>query len=239
MALRRREGPLEKRAGYRDLMADLERPGCPACHGAHRAAWRHIDALLWEMVNDPETRTRLRATYGFCRTHAGMALTIASQQGDSLGMAILYEDFLRAVRADVLEAVEAPRRRTRRATLRPPHSCLICVTADGTASGYLAILAVAGEGSAPWVGIRRAGRGLCLPHLVLGLRSHRAEGDRARLAEAFLHGEEDLRGDLRELIRKHDYRFRDEGITDSERASWVHAVRRIVGEPRPRKEPTR
>jgi hypothetical protein len=239
MGLSRRTTPLEQRAGYRDLLADLERPGCPACHGANRSAWRYIDALLWESVNDPETRARLRATHGFCRLHAFMALTIASQQGDSLGMAILYEDFLRNLRAEVLEATKPRRRRGSTSSLRPGRPCIICASADATASNYLALIATAPEGTEPWEAMRRPERGLCLPHLTLGLRTHRTEEQRSRIAEAFLHGEAELRAHLSELIRKHDYRFRDEGITDGERASWVRAVRRIVGEPSPRRRPER
>jgi hypothetical protein len=239
MPLSRHAIGLEKRASYRDLLADLERVGCPACHGAHRAAWRCIDALLWESVNDPETRARLRATHGFCRTHASMALAIASQQGDSLGMAILYEDFLRNLHDEVLDALGSKARRGKRPSLQPNRPCIICASADSTAANYLAILAAAEEGTEPWLAIRRPERGLCLPHLALGLRSHRSGQERARLADAFFHGETELRASLKELIRKHDYRFHDEGITDEERASWVHAVRRIVGEPAPRRRPER
>jgi hypothetical protein len=239
MALKRPPIPLEKRASYRDLLADLERPGCPACHGANRAAWRHIDGLLWENVNDGETRARLRATHGFCRTHAFMALTVASQQAASLGMAILYEDFLRNIHAEVLEILEPKRGRGRGASLRPGRTCIICESADSTAGNYLAILAAAEEGTEPWEAIRRPQRGLCLPHLALGLRSHRSERERARIAGAFLEGEAELRANLKELIRKHDYRFHDEGFTDEERASWVRAVRRVVGEPSARRQPER
>jgi len=239
MTLRRQPTPLEKRASYHDLLADLKRAGCPACHGANSSAWRYIDALLWESVNDAETRARLRATHGFCRTHAFMALTIASQQGDSLGMAILYEDFLRNMHAEVLEVLEPKRRRRRGKTLRVGQRCIICESADSTASNYLAILAAAEEGTEPWEAIRRPEHGICLPHLALGLRSHRPEQERARITGAFLQGEAELRANLKELIRKHDYRFHDEGITDEERASWIHAVRRVVGEPSARRQPER
>ena len=236
--MRRRPLELRDRVGYHDLLADLQRPGCPACHAANRAAWRYLDALLWEFVNDPETRTRLRANHGFCRTHALMALSVASAQGASLGMAIIYEDILRHTAEEVRAAV-APRKRERGGTAHPPRRCTACESADQAAANALAVLAAAEEGSEPYRAIREPGRGLCLPHVNLGLRLHRDETERARLAEAYLHGEAELRAELRELIRKHDYRFRDEGITDEERASWVRAVHRIVGEPSPRRAPSR
>src|SRR5581483_11879733 len=61
MVLARRPRALHEEVGYHDLLADLRKPGCPACHGGHRAAWRFLDALLWEFVNDPDVRARLRS----------------------------------------------------------------------------------------------------------------------------------------------------------------------------------
>ncbi|GBC86538.1 hypothetical protein HRbin12_00531 [bacterium HR12] len=236
--MRRRPIELRSRVGYHDLLADLRHPGCPACRAANRAAWRYLDALLWELVNDPETRARLRDNLGFCRTHAFMALSVASRQGASLGMAIIYEDLLGRA-AEQVRAAAAPRRRGRRALPHPPRRCAACESADQAAANALAVLAAAEEGSEPWRGIRQPGRGLCLPHVSLGLRLHPDETESARLAEAYLRGEAELRAALRELIRKHDYRFREEGITDEERASWVRAVHLIVGEPTPRTPPSR
>jgi hypothetical protein len=42
-----------------------------------------------------------------------------------------------------------------------------------------------------------------------------------------------LRDELDELIRKHDYRFRSEPISDREAVSWTRAVAALVGEPVP------
>jgi hypothetical protein len=66
--------------GYHDLMADLKKAGCPVCHGAQRAAWKYLDGLLWEFVNDPGVRAGFRAARGFCREHSRMALVVASEQ---------------------------------------------------------------------------------------------------------------------------------------------------------------
>ncbi len=237
--MKRRTVELRSRVGYHALLADLERPGCPACHAANHAAWRYLDALLWELANDPETRARLRADHGFCRIHATMALSVASEQGASLGMAIIYEDILRHIAEEVREAALPRRRRQRRSLPHPPRRCAACESADQAAANALAVLAAAEEGSEPWEAIRRPGRGLCLPHVSLGLRLHPGEEERARLAEAYLHGEAELRAALRELIRKHDYRFHGEGLTEEERASWIRAVYRVIGEPPPRKPPPR
>jgi hypothetical protein len=233
--MRQRARQLGDRVGYHDLMFDLRQPGCPVCHGAHRAAWRFLDSLLWEYVNDASIRARLRATRGFCREHAMMALTVASQQAAGSGVAILYEDFLRHAREDALAAIDPEQRRRRRRQIRTAERCMACTGAEQVADNYLDVLAIAEEGGDAWKRIREPQRGLCLPHLAFGLRRARPDEEAARLVAIYLHGEGELRHDLSEFIRKQDYRYRPEGISDEQASSWRRAVFRMVGEPRPRR----
>jgi hypothetical protein len=235
---------LTGRVGYHDLMADLRKPGCPVCHGAHRSAWRLLGSILWESVNDPGVRAQLRSSKGFCAEHAGMALAVASAQSGASGIAILYEDFLRRAREEVVSASrDAAGRRgrsRRREGLEPAgRGCLACRSAGETASNYLEILSEARADSPPGRAVREPTRGLCLPHLAMGLDLARSSAAGARLVDVYLRGEADLRADLAEFVRKHDYRFRAEGFTSEEATSWVRAVHRMVGEPPPRRQPTR
>lgn len=241
---RRHPRGLSDEVGYHDLVEDLRKPGCPACHGANRAVWRYLDSLLWEYVNDPGVRAKLRASRGFCREHALTALAVASHQAAASGVAILYEDFLRHVRDEVIAVGKGPRRggaRGRRAPGMPPATgrCPACKSADFVAANYLKILSEADADSVPGRAVREPGRGLCLPHLAKGLRVARSEEGVRRLVDVYLHGEADLRADLTEFIRKQDYRFRGEGFTDEQASSWARAVYRLVGEPSPRTPPAR
>lgn len=234
---------LKDRVGYHDLMADLKKAGCPVCHGGHRSAWRLLDSILWESVNDPGVRRRLRGSKGFCREHALMAIAVASQQSTASGIAILYEDFLRSVRDEVIatasDASRGARSRRRHRIDRAGRGCFPCDSADSTAASYLEILSAADPGSPPGRAVRGATRGLCLPHLATGLDLARSDAAANRLIDIYLRGEADLRADLTEFIRKRDYRFRSEGLTDEQATSWLRAVHRLVGEPEPRRTPTR
>ena len=241
---RRRPRQLRDEVGYHDLLADLRKPGCPVCHGVNRAAWRYLDSLLWEFVNDPGVRHTLRASRGFCREHGLTALAVASHQAAGSGIAILYEDFLRHVRDEVIAAANRPHQGTRRGKRMPgiPRAtgrCPACRSADFVVANYLKILSEADSDSAPGRAIRQPTRGLCLPHLAMGLRLARSDQAVRRLVDAYLHGEADLRADLVEFSRKQDYRFRDEGFTDEQASSWARAVYRLVSEPSPRTPPDR
>ena len=240
--VRRAEGsPLVRMVGYHDLVADLRKAGCPICHGAHRSAWRYLDGVLWESVNDPGVRTSLRASHGYCRDHARMLLRVADAQSGALGVSILVEDLLQHVSADAaLEAAaKRPGSRRRRRRLLPQARCDACSIVRNTEEIYVRILAAAEEGSPPFVGIRAHGRGVCLPHVSFGVAMLGDVADRDRFVACFLHGTEELRGELTEFARKHDYRFRGEGMADGEATAWRRGMYRLVGEPSPSTPPSR
>jgi hypothetical protein len=237
---------LEAEVGYFDLVADLKKEGCPVCHGANRAAWRYLDSLLWEQVNDPETREKLRAGFGFCREHSMMAIAVAGQQSAGLGMAILYEDFLRSLDRRLGDAVRTRRgersrrfRAGRRSPLPKPAPCRVCVNGRHVEEAYLRLLGTAPDDSPVTSGIRAPQRGLCLNHTLFGLSRARTDEQADRILACFTHGDRELREELKGFIRKQDYRFQHEGLTPGEASAWKRAVFRVVGEPMPRKQPQR
>jgi len=249
VAVIRRASPfkeLKDQVGYHDLVADLRKPGCPCCRGSHRAAWKYLDGLLWEFVNDPGVRAALRTARGFCREHSRMALAVASEQSAAGGIAILYEDLLGTAESAAAQAVRSgwrggqrTRRRNARDALARMAACPACESADRVADNYLRILARHGPESPPALALHHPGRGLCLPHLATGLAQARSEQQAERLLEIFGQGTDELRRELREFIRKQDYRFQHEGLTTGEASAWKRAVYRMVGEPPPRKRPER
>jgi len=80
---------------------------------------------------------------------------------------------------------------------------------------------------------------LCLPHLRMGARIARSDGERQRLLDLFSRGAEQLRVELLEFIRKRDYRFSHEQVSQAEATAWMRAVFAMVGEPRRQNEPRR
>jgi hypothetical protein len=229
--------------GYHDLIADLRSQGCPICHGAQRSAWRYLDGLLWEKVNDAGVRFGLRASHGYCREHSMMLLSVASAHVGSHGLAILLEDLLRHVMADAEHEAKAkakPNSRHRRSLLSAEAPCSVCQMARSTEDSYIKILSKADESSPPFEGIRREGRGICLPHLVMGLSTLSKDVDaRVRYVACFRHGSAELALELGEFVRKLDYRFHHERLTPGESSSWRRGVYRMVGEPMPTREPPR
>ena len=230
---------LERMVGYHDLVADLQHLGCPICRGADRSAWRYLGGLLWESVTDPGVRMGLRASHGYCREHSLLLLRVASAEVGSLGLSILLEDLLHHVLADA--ELETAQKASRRHTgpLQPEAPCGACVVVRRTEETHVSVLAAAEPGSLPYEGIRREGRGICVPHMRVGLALLADAEHRGRFLDAFRHGTNELTHELSEFGRKHDYRFHDEGMTHGEATSWQRGVYRLVGEPKPTREPPR
>lgn len=221
--------------GYHDLLDDLKRAGCPVCHAARRTAGHTVRALLSESVMDPGVRARLRAAHGFCTDHALLALRLAGVDGQGIGM--LYDSILEHLREEVMGA--ARRRRAFRWPWQPeqadplaPHRvCLVCEAERDRADTYLDLLASASSHDVLGSAARQEDRGICLPHLRWGLQQAGNPDRAGRLAELFLQGEQRIRADLAEYLRKQDHRYRHEE-QGRERGSWRRALLWVTGLPR-------
>lgn len=187
---------------------------------------------------DVEHRDAWRLSKGLCATHARMALEMPHSAGS---LAILYEDILRHETADMAllatPALSRParyaRRRWRRQVQkwlrawqqRPP--CSICHLWQAQEKRYLIVLLDAWHDTA----LTRAfscSCGLCLPHiarLILAGGTHRHLSAVLAAQQACL---QTLHDELREFIRKQDYRFAHEPY-GSEADAWRRAVTLLSG----------
>ncbi|MBI2469276.1 MAG: hypothetical protein HYV62_15895 [Candidatus Rokubacteria bacterium] len=214
--------------------------GCPVCRCLRELTLRSLDALLYEQVNDPDTRARLSRSWGFCAWHAWLATEVRNAP---LGIAIVYEDLLRQARARLgaahLELTRAPvargwRRLFRRATpvelvaaraARVP--CPLCVTLAEAEAGYLRTVLDSLE-DPEFDGAYGRSDGLCLPHLVLALAAHPGHGGAAALVARALQKLDRLAAELRAFVAKHDYR-EQAPFSPDEAVSWTRALGFLVG----------
>jgi len=208
---------------YSDLFEACARPGCPLCRVSLAFLRSYLDSTMYERVNDPGVRAALRDARGYCNTHAWM---LTEGHGVVLGAAILQRDVLNTV----LEVTDvAPLGRGARQyaqdilrRLRPAAECPACAhrrmmedIAIQTLLKYLddARLAAALDETS----------GLCLPHFSRALELVEDTDQLQRLVRFQRRALARLRDELSELIRKHDYRFTDEGF-GQEGDSWLRAT---------------
>lgn len=217
---------MSRTMSYYDLKDALAQPGCPVCRLKDEAVRRHLDGLLWESVNDTGVRHDIRAARGLCQQHAWQLV----EGGSSLGAVIIMHDVMQTVlrilsAARFQPAAPSLRRRARDvlspgnpapanvdlvAELGPQARCPTCLHAETTERVLVDTLV---EGLSDQDGLLtafRASEGLCLHHFRQALtRAHTAA-----IFEMLTAVQRDIwqrtLDQLGEIIRKEDYRFRDE-----------------------------
>lgn len=221
--------------------------GCPICYLRARDDARYIFTILYEYVTDGGVRTNFVNSLGYCHEHAWVQQrTEAEHWGDGLGTATMYESVLAQNLAGLDELIRATRREIARARLplwarlrkhlpralpfgiEPRAPCRVC---ELGAQGEHALLTTFAS-KIEWDEFRawyRASDGLCLPHLNAVLE-HITDVDARRFViQVAIEKLETNAAALREYWRKHDYRFRNEPLTDAERDSPRRAVEQFVG----------
>ena len=223
-----------------DLLDACAEQGCPVCRLTLRAVARAIERVDYEYVNEPDVRAKVERTWGFCNVHAQQWL----REGHVLGVALVYDGILARVQPEVEDARSNERAgllsglaarfgrgkpRSACELLRPEGGCPICRERD---EAELQLVRVLGEGLAESAEEFRAAirqsDGLCLPHLRLALCVLGEAETGAALRAAALAHQERLMRQLREIVRRHDYRFRDEP-SGEERGAATRAVAHVAG----------
>jgi len=242
--------PATKRSrAYYDVRDALALPGCPVCRLRAAAAERMLDGILYEKVNDYGLRARINKARGFCAEHAWQL----DRPGAALGTAIIYRDVLnellralegaRYVRrpfsvARMRETLDEDRPRAASAgivaALSPQAACPVCARLAEARSAHLAALTQHLLGEDGLLEAYARSDGLCLPHFRQALARIQDADTFTSLVEAQAGIWRRLTGALDEAVRKSDYRFQDEPLSEEEGTAWLRALAALSGEHPPR-----
>ncbi len=233
---------LSKPLGYHDLLQAFSESGCPVCRLEARTVDQAIDTILWELVNDPQTRHQLNAARGYCQTHAQQMV----RNGAALGVSILMRDVLHTV-SEILSAstfqsyaglsvrqkLPVFNHRPNLATaslvhdLAPQTRCPLCTIQHDAGTRHLQTLVEYFDTDA-LLNAYRTSDGLCLPHFRQALTFVANEDTFNALTTAQLQIWQRLIHQLDEFIRKNDYRFQHEKM-DQEKDAWMRTLAAISG----------
>jgi hypothetical protein len=192
----------------------LPEAGCVVCRLSGRSVQRFIRSLANEQVNDVTLRGELRRSHGFCNQHAYQWLREARSV---LGTALIYRDVLQAS----LRELEGGRRgRGER-----ERACPVCHAQIEAEARY--VEALVASVAADEALLSQATDGVCRRHAVAAIRIGGTGA--ASVVQHALARTEALVGDLEEVIRKEDYRFRDEPRTEDERTAPARAIAWAAG----------
>ncbi len=214
---------------YSELLDACGKSGCPVCHLSLAFTRDYLERTMYEGVNDPGVRAALREARGYCNPHAWL---LTEGHGVVLGTAIIQRDILETV-VGITDIAPRGRPVRRHAAeilerLQPAGRCPACVhqrqfedRAIHTLLKYL--------GDEQLATTLEETSGLCLAHFSRALELVE-DSDQLKGLQRFQ--QEALQGlceELTELIRKHDYRYADEGFHE-EGDSWLRATGIVSGE---------
>jgi hypothetical protein len=209
----------------------VQESGCAVCRLALRSVARLLRSVAYEQVNDLELRSALRKRGGFCTAHAHEWLREARSV---LGTALIYRDVLQAALRDLGSpaAGNGQRARLLRGLLGSASGetvpvCPACRAQTQAEARYLdALLSLLGSDTLFQAGFA-ASDGLCRRHTLAALRSGRQAAE--HVADRSRQAVVELIEQLDEVIRKEDYRFRDEPRSEAERTAPARAITWAAG----------
>jgi hypothetical protein len=241
-----------------NLVNAFQQAECPVCYLKRTYEARYIFMLLWENVNDSNTRARFVDALGFCRSHAWQLVeTERDRFGGGLGTGILYQDLTHRARQGLAELRQREnlwarlswlergcqmvykwlrRKSFERYIIGFPSAlvaqaeCRVCQIGRETEVAYVDALGKAcAEGE--FRERYRASMGLCLPHLRAAIETSHDPATRVFLIETAEAKLETLAHQLAEYLRKQIWDYRDEPKIAAEQSAWLRAVEFFVGKP--------
>jgi Family of unknown function (DUF6062) len=221
-----------------DWIEALQTPGCALCHMGQRKSLRYVETLLNEAVIDVDQRDTWREARGLCHWHAWMATETPHSAGS---VAILYADVLHHDREHLAALTAAApatwRWRSQRSLAqrlqgwlrawRQQRACPVCHLWREQEQLYLHVLL--DDWQEPELAQAfAASSGLCWRHTLLLVEHGRQHAHvQAVLTAQQVHLQR-LQDELREFIRKLDYRLARQPY-GSEADAWRRVVTLYVG----------
>jgi hypothetical protein len=219
---------------YFDLVNACRQAGCPVCSLSAQAVRQFLESLFYEFVNDPGSREGLLKSQGFCAEHAGLLLR--SRIADALGASIVYQNIIKRLLDDLPVSSSASTNARGRARFiakvsgasNAPGRCPACKEKEAASERAIDGLSKALHDENLQLAFRGSD-GLCFPHLSRLLERTASPEDLKFLLDLTRLKLEGLQAEMGELIRKNDYHYQSEGITEREGQAWRKAMRMISG----------
>lgn len=230
-----------------NLVDALKETGCPICRIGRLGAKRALESFLWENVNEPDVRQGILDAYGFCPAHSRvMVAQEISTSSIPLGANIIYEHLGRVVAGELKGLRPGTASGALRGLFRQPGkrsgplyprgACPACTSEANAASNSLHVLCEELERQHKEGDVRDhylASDGICLAHIRDASEQHAARFPKAvaLLIDDTVRRLESQSRDMKEYIRKNNWTYRDEKLTEDEDTAWRKTLAFFTGLP--------
>ncbi|MCM8783711.1 MAG: DUF6062 family protein [Candidatus Omnitrophica bacterium] len=203
-----------KHIAFFNLLEALKE-NCPICFLLRKNIDKSMRDFLYERVNDSLLRQKLRRSLGFCNRHAWQLQKI----GSSSGQAIIYQDLLELI----LGKIKIDSRKL----VERKELCLFCKEENDTLEHYTQIF-WRNFNEPEFISQYKKSFGVCFPHLTLLIKKNKNSKQIAELLSLEREKISELNRNLKEFIRKCDWRFSKEEL-GKEKDAWIKAIEKITG----------
>lgn len=239
------------------LIEAMGKSGCPVCRIYRQSAERALESFLWENVNEPDVRQGILDSYGFCPPHT--RVMVAREMVTSslpLGTNIIYEHLgrvvageLKTLRPGTPAGAASGLARSVRAWLKrlgfvksaggplyPRGVCPACTSGENGAVNSLHVLCEELQRSThpnenEVHRVYLASDGLCLAHLrsAVDLYAEKFPTALQILLDDTVLRLESQSKHMKEYIRKANWSYRDEKVTEAEDTAWRKTLAFFTG----------
>lgn len=232
----------------------MEQPGCPICRRRSDTELSYIRDLLWEHINDGETRGRIMASLGFCQDHVWRINAIEKEAfGSVLETLRLYQQLAGILQTRLtkytnyalkpciprwqlwLRQTFLPRISLPKAKELIPHRlCRVCqVGNEAVDTGLEWLLKGLSEPKSQFRELYTNSDGLCLMHFqqVLISANQATKSGAAFLVDETIQRLSILQGDLDVFAEQEISKYRGETYSQDRTDSWRQVLNFFGGNP--------
>jgi hypothetical protein len=237
-----------------NLIEAMKKPGCPVCRLFRQGSERALESFLWENVNEPDVREGILDSYGFCPPHTRvMVAREVYTSSVPLGTNIIYEHLGRVVASELktvkpgsaMGAVTGLTGGLRRllqrlglaqgadGPLHPRGLCPACEAGNNAANNSLHVLCDELQKDGDVRAAYLASSGLCLMHIRTASEVHASRFPKSvnLLIDDAVKRLEGQSRHMKEYIRKNNWTYRDEKLTEEEDKAWRRTLTFFTGIP--------
>ena len=199
-----------------ELFERMQDNHCPICSLLDKMVDGVMESFLYESVNNPGLRDKIKKAHGLCYLHSKMMM----EKGDPLAHALVYSDL-------IIQAIdEISKKNINAFAAYDKHDeCIFCQNVNKSEAIYAKAFLSAYQDKEFEEKYLEEGL-LCMSHVKL--IHENTSKSQMNILNSILKVTEDKCGklvyDLSEIKRKNDYRYKDEEWTESERKAWKKAV---------------
>lgn len=200
------------------LMEHMNGDHCPVCSLIKERNHSAMDNFLYECANLPDIRLKIKQEGGFCQRHSKELRLF----GDPLAHAIIYQDLFEVA----LENLDSkPKKAFFGGKVGGGQSsCFFCRKEQTSEEHFTKGMADAASNQEFLEKYEKEGM-LCIPHLKAVLQIRAKDRNAVlKMKQSTLNKYDKMLGSLKEIMRKHDFHYTNEPLTDQEREDWQRAV---------------